>query len=184
MTLLRAWDLQEPVEVRPVTAGTNNTSYFIGDDFVLRIHRNKGFLDYEHAVLRALRGLSFAVPVPVPTVDGQSVVEGELDGQVVLASLARRIPGEHPQRGNVVQAEVCGRAYAELDRALAELDPAVLPPRAEWDRNLERVHPRVSSLPEVIARLPDARRQQVASVLLRVGNGRSCRGRSSTGVAA
>ena len=70
MRLLRAWDLREPVEVRPVTAGTNNTNYFIGDDFVLRIQLNKGFLDYEHAVLRALRGLSSAVPVPVPTVDG------------------------------------------------------------------------------------------------------------------
>lgn len=116
MRLLRVWDLREPVQVRPVTAGTNNTSYYLGDDFVLRIHKNKGFLEYEHAVLRALRGLSFAVPVPVPTVDGQSVVEGELDGQVVLASLARRIPGEHPQRGNVVQAEICGSAHAELDR--------------------------------------------------------------------
>ena len=59
MRLLRAWDLREPVQVRPVTAGTNNTSYYLGDDFVLRIHKNKGFLEYEHAVLRAVRGLSF-----------------------------------------------------------------------------------------------------------------------------
>src|SRR5690348_6301878 len=104
--LLRRWGLQG-YDVRPLTAGTNNTGYYVGGEFVLRIHRNAIPPTYEHAVLRALNGLSFAVPVPVPA-DGETAVRGELDGETVLASLSRRIPGEHPARGDDVRAEACG----------------------------------------------------------------------------
>jgi Ser/Thr protein kinase RdoA (MazF antagonist) len=159
--LLKAWGVRAR-DVRPVAEGTNNAGYYIGDEFVLRIHRNTTAPDYEHAVLRALGGLSFAVPVPLPAEDGSTVVRRELEGEVVTASLSRLIPGEHPRRGDVVRAEACGAALAELDEALARLDRRALPPRNEWDRDLTKVHRRVPDLGELLASLDKA--EQVARI--------------------
>jgi Ser/Thr protein kinase RdoA (MazF antagonist) len=162
--LLKAWGVRA-TDVRAVGDGTNNACYFVGEEFVLRIHHNPTAPDYEHAVLRALDGLSFAVPVPMVTDDGVTVVRGELDGQAVTASLSRRIPGEHPRRGDVVRAEACGEALAELDEALAKLDPATLPARNVWDGDLTTVHPRVGDPAEMLASLEGAkRREQVARI--------------------
>ncbi|MER7243718.1 phosphotransferase [Kribbella sp. NPDC000426] len=161
--LLRRWGLQG-YDVRALTAGTNNAGYYVGDDFVLRIHRNP-VAPYEHAVLRALGGLSFAVPVPVPADDGSTVVRGELQGEVVSASLSRRIPGEHPVRGDAVRARAAGAALAELDDVLGRLDPAGLPPGAMWDGDLTTIHPRVPSLGPLIDGIPADRRAEVARIL-------------------
>nr|WP_255512617.1 phosphotransferase [Kribbella steppae] len=162
--LLGAWGVGVG-DVRVVGEGTNNASYFVGDEFVLRVHRNSAAPDYEHAVLRALGGLSFAVPVPLVAEDGSTVVRRVVGGEMVTASLSRRIPGEHPRRGDVVRAEFCGDALAELDEALVELDPATLPPRHVWDGDLTKVHPRVADLDELVASLEGAeRREQVARI--------------------
>jgi Ser/Thr protein kinase RdoA (MazF antagonist) len=162
--LLKAWGVGAG-DVRVVEEGTNNSSYFVGDEFVLRVHRNTSAPDYEHAVLRALGGLSFEVPVPLVAEDGATVVRGEVGGEVVTASLSRRIPGEHPRRGDVGRAEACGGALAELDEALAELDPATLPSRHVWDGELTKVHPRVADLDVLVASLEGtARREQVARI--------------------
>lgn len=160
-SLLSRWGLQG-YDVRPVTAGTNNSGYYVGDEFVLRVHRNAIAPTYEHAVLRLLTGLSFEVPVPVP-VAGETAVHGELDGRRVLASLSRRIPGEHPHRGDTARAEACGRALAELDHVLARLNPADLPQAHIWDGTLTDVHPRVPSLDVVIDGVPH--RDEVARIL-------------------
>ncbi len=162
--LLKAWGVRA-TDVRATGAGTNNASYFVGDEFVLRVHHNTTTPDYEHAVLRALDGLSFAVPAPIVSEDGATVVQGELDGQVVTASLSRRIPGKHPRSGDVVQAEACGDALAELDAALAKLDPATLPARKVWDGDLTNLHSRVADLGELVASLDgEERREQVARI--------------------
>lgn len=154
--LLKAWGLRAD-DVRPVGAGTNNTAYYVGDEFVLRLYRNTTAHEYEHAVLRALDGLSFAVPVPVPAKDGSTVVRG--------ACLTRRIPGEHPQPGEVRQAEACGEALAELDEALAGLHEPALPPRNDWLGDLTKVHRRVSDLGELLASIEDTeRRERVARI--------------------
>ncbi|TCC35926.1 hypothetical protein E0H92_24835 [Kribbella speibonae] len=147
--LLSRWGLQG-YDVRPLTEGTNNTGFYVGDEFVLRIHRNGITPSYEHAVLRALSGLSFAVPVPVP-VAGETAVRGELHGRPVLASLSHRIPGEHPARGDAPRAEACGRALAELDHALGRLDETELPQPPVWDGDLTNIHPCVPSIDRVTA---------------------------------
>ncbi|WP_166679480.1 hypothetical protein [Kribbella pratensis] len=100
--LLRRWGLQG-YDVRTLTAGTNNAGYYVGDEFVLRIHRNP-VAPYEHAVLRALSGLSFAVPVPLPADDGSTVVRGELDGEREPESAdpgGAPSPGRYRARGRV-----------------------------------------------------------------------------------
>ena len=161
--LLRRWGLQG-YDVRTLTAGTNNAGYYVGDEFVLRIHRNP-VAPYEHAVLRALSGLSFAVPVPLPADDGSTVVRGELDGEMVSASLSRRIPGEHPVRGDIGRAAASGAALAELDDVLGRLDPADLPPGQMWDGDLTAIHPLVPSLGPLIDGLPADCRDEVARIL-------------------
>jgi Ser/Thr protein kinase RdoA (MazF antagonist) len=161
--LLRHWGLQG-YDVRALTAGTNNAGYYVGDEFVLRIHRNP-VMPYEHAVLRALSGLSFAVPVPLPADDGSVVVRGELGGEVVSASLSRRIPGEHPVRGDARRAEAAGAALAELDDVLGRLDPADLPPARMWDGDLTAIHPRVRTISLLVHGMPAGRRDEVARIL-------------------
>ncbi|MGW7680285.1 phosphotransferase enzyme family protein [Kribbella sp. NPDC054772] len=156
--LLRRWGLQG-YDVRPVGAGTNNTAYYVGDEFVLRIYRNAASA-YEHAVLRALDGLSFAVPVPIPADDGATIVR-----EPVTASLSRRLPGEHPDRDDAVQAAACGRALAELDDVLGQLDPAGLPASQMWDGDLTAIHPRVPDLALVIGGVPVDHRADVERIL-------------------
>jgi Ser/Thr protein kinase RdoA (MazF antagonist) len=163
--LLGAWGVSAR-DVRAVGEGTNNSSFFVGNEFVLRVHRNTDAPDYEHAVLRALEGLSFAVPVPLVAESGTTVARGEVDGEIVTASLSRRIAGEHPRRGDVARAEACGEALAELDEALARLDPAALPKRYIWDGGLTKVHPRVPELGALLASIEGAeRREEVARIL-------------------
>jgi Ser/Thr protein kinase RdoA (MazF antagonist) len=154
--VLKAWGLADAV-VRPVGVGTNNTSYFVNDEFVLRVHLNSGLPDYEHAVLRALGDLSFAVPEPVVTRDGRTWVP--YGGGV--ASLCRRIVGEHPVRSDARQAEACGRALGELDVALAGLEG--LPVRKVWNGDLTQVHPLVPSPTELLEEVP-----AVGEVLARI----------------
>ncbi len=68
-------------------------------------------------------------------------------------------------QGDVGRAEACGQALAELDDALAALDPARLPARRVWDGDLTKVHPRVADLDELVASLEGAeRREQVARI--------------------
>ncbi|MEV6269111.1 phosphotransferase [Kribbella sp. NPDC051936] len=129
-SLLRHWGLQG-YDVRPLTEGTNNTGFYVGDEYVLRIHRNAIDPVYEHAVLRSLGRLSFAVPVPAPT-NGETAIRGELDGRPILASLSRRIPGErnltvvHFQRGYLdafplTDAELSAVPELELPREATSL---------------------------------------------------------------
>ncbi|GAB2654674.1 phosphotransferase enzyme family protein [Kribbella swartbergensis] len=160
--LLRAWGIRGD-GIRPVGEGTNNTSYFVGDEFVLRIHRNTTASDYEHAVLRSLHGLSFGVPVPLVAEDGSTVVRAEVGGELVTASLSRRIRGEHPRRGDLEAAAACGEALAELDAALARLEGRALPPRNPWDGDLTTVHPRVTALDGLLETLTD-HREEVARI--------------------
>ncbi|PGV53812.1 phosphotransferase [Bacillus sp. AFS037270] len=70
-------------EMLPGPSGENNTTVFIlanSEQYVLRIyrtHRDEDKVNYEHAVLLALkeRSLSFSIPVPMSTKDGQTIVK-------------------------------------------------------------------------------------------------------------
>ncbi|MFI5695743.1 hypothetical protein ACIA58_28080 [Kribbella sp. NPDC051586] len=58
--LLRRWGLQG-YDVRALAVGTNNAGYYVGDEFVLRIHRNPVALkgkDFIHTDLAPVLPLS------------------------------------------------------------------------------------------------------------------------------
>lgn len=153
--LLGAWAIGPVASVEAVGRGTNNPTYFVeaaGGRFVLRVSMGTAErLAFEHAVCQRLGELPFEIPVPVATIDGKTWAEAGSGGR---ARLTRAIPGEHPRRESVVQAEVCGRALAQLDLALGELAAKDLPPMPEWNADFTTVHPRVRSLPQFFDLLP------------------------------
>jgi len=124
---LDAWPVPPSRTLRPTDAGLNNLSRLVDTpigSYFLRVYQNTddiARIRYEHALLLQLQhaGLSFAVPQPLATREGETFVVTADEGDNVVAALFPVIPGWHPEPGNVAQAEACGEALGELDGALA-----------------------------------------------------------------
>jgi Ser/Thr protein kinase RdoA (MazF antagonist) len=171
--ILGAWPIPSNATVRPVDAGTNNRSFVIEagqQQLFLRIYQNQTGLEricYEHALLRALAeaSLPFAVPRPLATTTGDTVVILDNGTERKIAALFPVIPGRHPDRAQLGEVEQSGAALGQLHQALARL---TLPPRpnAATYGDLVRIHPRVADLTALVAALPtdDASRRRVAAL--------------------
>jgi homoserine kinase type II len=136
-----AWALPAPWTVTPA-GGLNNTSAYVDTPagaFVLRVYRNTADperVGYEHALLRALQreGLPFAVPCPVPTPAGETLVSvpaARPGGRPALAALFPRLPGGAPAAHDPRQVREAGAALGALHGALARVDvptPRPFPP--------------------------------------------------------
>lgn len=131
LTVLDHWDLSQPISLRPVIHGVNNTNRIVETPtgrYVVRIYRHSApdAVRSEHALLAALatQELPFAIPAPVPTRDGDTVVvvDGQNDGSQLL-SLAPFLPGQPPAAGDLAQARAGGTALGHLTRALAAVPP-------------------------------------------------------------
>jgi len=174
----RAWGLPGPLRLAPLAHGTNNLVLRVetpAGDYVLRIYRNHadpGRLRFEHAILSQLgsAGLPFAVPTPIPTAAGEPFARlapaGDAEG-AGLAALTALIPGAHPDRDDLAQAEAGGEAIGRLDAALARIAPPDPASAVSWRSygDLEHCHPLVPDPRAVIAGLPlsgDARRRLLA----------------------
>ncbi|MFC5528278.1 phosphotransferase [Cohnella yongneupensis] len=150
-------------------SGWNNTTRYVDADgrkWVLRIyetHREGDKVRFEHAVLRALNGMSlpFSVPCPVDAVSGDTFVTTR-DGSDRLACVFPYLVGERPPQGDVDTAFAIGEAAAQLSMALARLQDAVdlgepnYPPYYELDKTHpmctpERVANFCASPPEAFA---------------------------------
>jgi Ser/Thr protein kinase RdoA (MazF antagonist) len=125
---LAAYDLKPPVRVIALPhQGINNTSAGIrtgGSDFIWKLHTgydDRAAIHYEHAVLHwlATAGLSFAVPVPLPTRAGD-LLAADAKGWV---SLTPWLPGRHLDPGRLDQVESFGAAVGELLGALQRSSP-------------------------------------------------------------
>lgn len=142
---------------------------------MLRLYRNRGNLPhvrFEHEVLQQLdqAPLSFQVPVPLSSRNGDTLVPVDLEGETYFASLFALIPGEHPSDwSNRVRLRAAGAALGELDRVLAALEPAgtgALP----LYRDLDRIHSGVPDPEAAVAALPidGAQRNSFLTFLARV----------------
>lgn len=144
--LLSAWDLAAPPTVRPVSSGLNNRTDLVTTPhgvYLLRRYRNtadRARVRYEHALLHRLQAarLSFRVPTPVATRDGETV--GTVAGTGELAALFAHIPGRRPERGNRRHLHAVGEALAELHRALARVALPLPAPHAAYG-DLATIHP-------------------------------------------
>lgn len=160
--LLAAWPLQGPRQVERVATGSGNLSYRVAtptQTYFLRIYRGplqRERVLYEHDVLKhvAQCGLSFAVPFPVSTVHGSTLLELSSNGGQQLAALFPSIDGEHPKDSDLATCYAAGAALAELDQALSRISipapPGVFPPFGR----LGEIHPAIPSTPELLEHIP------------------------------
>lgn len=176
--ILDQWPVGQVEAIRVNDGGTNNRSRFVdtsSGSYCMRVYQNTADPDrvrYEHAILDRLDecGLSFQVPTPVASRDGETFVRIEGADVSRLAALFPLIPGRHPAAGDPREAELCGEALGELDAGLAAIDPPPLPDPFGSFADFFHVHPLVPDPWRAIAELPlappdAARLQDVASQL-------------------
>jgi len=152
--ILDAWRLPRPRLIAKAEGGYQNTTLFVscdGGEFVLRVYSNvadPARQRFEHELLRKLAAaeLSFAVPRPLPSDDGDTL--RVIDGR--LAVLFARIPGEPIAKDGGPYLDRAAAALAELDLALGTLDGFEHRPPA-FDGDVTRVHPLVDDLAEAVA---------------------------------
>lgn len=143
---LSPWGLPGPWQAVALTTGINNWTRRIecpAGSYILRVYKEGALperIAYELAVLDALQRepLSFAVPSPLPAVNGERVVH--LPGRG-LATLVPVIPGTHPTWTNLEQVGAAGQALGELIAALGRIrvtKPDCVPSYGQLERN----HPR------------------------------------------
>ena len=141
---LTAWPITIAA-VAPTGSGVNNDTFYVDaaeGKFVLRVSLNTA--DHrrvrdEHELLGrlALQELPFQTPVPVKTIQGDTIAVLESAEGPRLATLFFRIAGE-PGDPTVARGFPAGRALGQLDAALARLDLPVRELMAPGD-----VHPLV-----------------------------------------
>ena len=143
---LDAYDLAPPVEISPLSGGTNNPVLLVrtgAGEFVWKgyaTHADRAAILYEHRLLGWLagRGLSFAVPAPVPARDGETLCRAPGGWQALFVHL----PGSRPNSRDPAQIEVLGTAVGELDAALAAHPHTPRPGGVQYG-DLDRIHRRV-----------------------------------------
>jgi Ser/Thr protein kinase RdoA (MazF antagonist) len=166
-TVAAIWPMTLPSRLTPVGAGQNSLVFRVEAPTtapcILRVYRNHADIarvHHEMALLAALRAapLPFAVPTPLATHAGGLVhqVRGE-DGILsgALVALWRELAGAHPDPADEGQARAAGAALAQLDLALAAIDPATLPGRTTPP--LKELRQRVSApddIEDILPRLP------------------------------
>jgi homoserine kinase type II len=169
----RAWGISGPWRTEPPARGTNNIVLHVetpAGDYVLRLysnHADAGRLRFERGVLTQLAEarLRFALPVPLPTVDGAYSVEVESGHGGALATLSAYIAGQPPDRDNLDQATAAGEALGKLTVALARLATPVDGISWRSSSDLAHCHPLVPDPPVAFAELPmnDEARQRLIS---------------------
>lgn len=116
------------------SGGVNNANYYVTEEgqgglrYVLRLYRNgfnEGRIRYEHAVLRALSGMSlpFELPRPLPALGsvGAATTYVALSSSRSHACAFPCIPGGAP---SLADARAIGCATATLVRAMADISVA------------------------------------------------------------
>lgn len=143
---LKHWGVPEPDSVRQLRRGTNNTLYLLDDRYVLRRYDNLDTeqIYAEHRLLSALDALDlpFAVPVPIPTPDGRTLIDD--------IALFPCLPGEPGERSDPEHIDLAGGALARLDLAMATL-PAELAVY-DWESDIHPAVPDVAELADQLDR--------------------------------
>jgi homoserine kinase type II len=131
----------------------------------LRIYQNSTEpeqIRYEHILLTELnrKELSFAVPAPIPSRFGSTLIAIPDGASQQLAALFQRIPGQQPDGDECVRYRRCGQALAELDLALSQLTihtpSAPRPPFGD----LTRIHPLLPEPLGMLEQLPVEQQQR------------------------
>ncbi|BAZ10800.1 homoserine kinase [Calothrix sp. NIES-4071] len=152
--LLHWWSISTPT-IKPTNQGTVNTTFFVEapylGKFVFKIYSDTtttAQIHYEHSLLKYLQScnLSFAVPTPIPSNSGETLVTVNQNDKILRVALLPLILGQTAERENIIHIGAAGQALGKLHKALAEFDTdgqqSQLP---NWG-NLENLHPLVAPL--------------------------------------
>jgi Ser/Thr protein kinase RdoA (MazF antagonist) len=152
--ILLFWSLGNST-VKPTNQGTVNTTFFVEapelGKFVFKIYDDTtttAQINYEHLLLEHLLScdLSFAVPIPVQSNLGETLITINKNGETVRVALLPLISGQTAERENILHIGVAGSALGELHNALAKFDTdGKLSQLPTWG-NLENIHPLVAPL--------------------------------------
>jgi homoserine kinase type II len=155
--LLARWGIGPGAELAPAARGSNNRTVLVSRGsrhWILRISQNlsAGQVLAEHRLLARLRrrDLPFAVPEPMPTIAGDTVIE-TADGP---ATLCRRIPGVRPDPRSEAVLERVGAGLGALSAAMRGLPPGDAP--QDWHGGPLAVLPGGVGADELIAELTAA----------------------------
>jgi len=159
--IVAAWPIDGPVAVHPLLNGTNNLSYSVvapGARYILRIYQNTAMPEcvrYEHALLARLARatLPFAVPVPLPTHAGSTLVAASPSDDR-LAALFQFISGRRPDGRDLAQYRICGAALADLDHAFAHIALPPLPNPLPPFGDLSHLHRAIPDPVAMVEELP------------------------------
>jgi Ser/Thr protein kinase RdoA (MazF antagonist) len=142
---LDAYALAPTVELFPLIQGNSTQNYGVRTavgNFVLRTHNDAApAIQYEHELLHWLaeNDLSFAVPVPIPTCTGATMIQTPQGWR----SLSVMLPGSRVDWRSLEQVEKFGSALGELHSALSYY-PALSRPGASPLSQLLQAHPWLS----------------------------------------
>ncbi len=149
-----SWSLDNP-SVKPTNQGTVNITFFVEapelDKFVFKIYDDTtttAQINYEHLLLEHLQSchLSFAVPTPVQSNSGETLITINKNDKILRAALLPLISGQTAERENILHIGAAGSALGELHNALAQFDmDGQLSQLPNWG-NLENIHSLVAPL--------------------------------------
>jgi homoserine kinase type II len=154
---LAGYDLGEPLALRPIAEGVENTNYFLdteGGAFVLTLFERSPpeTLDFYLGLMRHLasRGLS----CPLPQLDRANRLYSPLCGKP--ATLVTRLPGRAVEQASARHCAAIGEWLAGMHLHAADFTPRLTNPRGpEW---------RAAAAAEVEPFLTNGQRQLLAAV--------------------
>ena len=174
--LENVWPIEKPLSFSPLRGGVNNQVWKVetsdGQSYVLRLIPDKNYVEhirYEVAVLNALseKPLSFLLPVPIRTRDGDSIGDIEQEnGEAIFGILTPLLPGRLHDRNASAIAVNAALALAQLDSAFAEISEVDISegvPLFATFGKLESCHPLVPDPLVAVEKIPVAA-EQVAQI--------------------
>lgn len=171
--LLARWGVLPDADPAAAELGTNNQTFAVrqGDRrWALRISENLSAVQVraEHRLLGRLRrsGLPFAVPEPVPALDGDTVVQTPAGP----ATLCRWIRGVRPDFAAELALERFGRTIGVLSEALRQVPPQDAP--NDWRGDPLQPHPDVPGIEDLCLQLSAAGVSHEQVVVLRTAGRR------------
>lgn len=146
------WSFLAGAKFEPTAQGLSNATYFVGtpnNRFVLKLYSGTAKtaqIQYEHSLLTFLQHteLPFAVPVPIGTASGETLMVVELDGQSLIVALLPCLVGQPMERRNLDQVQSAGFSLAKLHHQLVNFDPQGHLAKLPFWGDLAQIHPQVT----------------------------------------
>ena len=157
--ILSVWEVGAPARIEQLSRGSNNATFDVlaaGKRYILRVYPptvRSEQIRYEHELLTRLGEvpLSFAVPAPIASPTGDTLVAVPAGG---MAALFPFIRGEEAHDLDLTQTRALGAALGELDDALSTVHLDEIFGRMPPFEDLRTLHADVRDPLEIPRQLP------------------------------